>query len=149
VFTRTNLYRLLTRVAYTGKIQYKHETHPGEHQAIVDPEVWQRVQVLLRRHGRRDPLRCHSGALLQRLLRCADCGCYMVPTYCLRQPQPSSGVAAKGHRVPEQVGAQPNAGDGTVLLTQSPSAPKKARRTFLGLTGGVREGSGKAARWRS
>jgi site-specific DNA recombinase len=83
-FTRTNLYQLLTRVAYIGRIQYKHETHPGEHPAIVDPEVWQRVQVLLRRHGRRDPVRCNSGALLQRLLRCASCGCHMVPTYCLR-----------------------------------------------------------------
>src|SRR5271155_1593128 len=60
-FTRTNLYHLLTRVAYIGQIQYKHETHPGEHPAIVDPEVWRQVQTLLRRHGRRDPVRCNSG----------------------------------------------------------------------------------------
>src|SRR5271156_266240 len=83
-FTRTNLYHLLTRVAYIGQIQYKHETHPGEHPAIGDPEVWQRVQAVLRRHGRREPARTNSGALLQRLLRCATCGCCMVPTYCLR-----------------------------------------------------------------
>jgi len=83
-FTRTNLYHLLTRVAFVGRVQYKRETHPGEHTGIVDPEVWQRVQVLLARHGRRDPVRSNSGALLQRLLRCAPCGCRMVPTYCLR-----------------------------------------------------------------
>jgi len=83
-FTRTNLYQLLTRVAFIGRVQYKRETHPGEHTGIVGPEVWQRVQALLSRHGRRDPVRIHSGALLQRWLHCAACGCRMVPTYCLR-----------------------------------------------------------------
>jgi site-specific DNA recombinase len=83
-FTRTSLYQLLTRVAFIGQIQYKRETHLGEHVAIVDPAVWQRAQVLLHRHGRRDPGGCQTGALLQRLLRCAACGCRMVPTYCLR-----------------------------------------------------------------
>jgi len=83
-FTRTNLYQLLTRVAYIGRIQYKTETHPGEHTGIVDPDVWQRVQTLCR-HGRRDPVRRQSDALLQRLIRCVPCGCDMVPTYCLRK----------------------------------------------------------------
>jgi site-specific DNA recombinase len=82
-FTRTNLYHLLTRVALVGRVQYKQETHPGEHEAIVDPELWERVQTVLRRHGRRDPRRSPAAALLQGLLRCAGCGCRMVPTYCL------------------------------------------------------------------
>ena len=84
-FNRTNLYHLLTRVAYIGRIKYKTESHPGEHRGIVDLEVWQRVQALLSRHGRRHPLRASSGALLQRLLYCAACGRCMGPTFCLRK----------------------------------------------------------------
>ena len=84
-FTRTNLYHLLTRVAYVGRIQYRSETHPGEHAAIVDAAVWEQAQALLRQHGRRDPQRRSSNALLQRLLRCAGCGACMSPTFCLKK----------------------------------------------------------------
>src|SRR4051812_46633038 len=47
-FTKTNLHRLLTNVTYVGKVRYKAEVHDGEHAAIVDPAVFQRVQDLLR-----------------------------------------------------------------------------------------------------
>src|SRR5436309_4166931 len=50
-FTKTSLHRLLTNVAYAGKVRYKDEVHDGEHPAIVDPAVWQRVQALFRRNG--------------------------------------------------------------------------------------------------
>jgi site-specific DNA recombinase len=79
-FTRTNLYHLLTRVAYVGKVQYRSEVHKGEHAGIVEPEVWNQVQALLRRHGRRDPARVQSAAMLQGLLRCVPCNCRMSPT---------------------------------------------------------------------
>ena len=80
-FTRTNLYHLLTRVAYVGKVRYRNEVHQGEHAAIVEPEVWSQVQALLRRHGRRDPVRVRSAAMLQGLLRCLPCNCRMSPTW--------------------------------------------------------------------
>ena len=32
-------------------MKYKNEAHPGEHVGIVAPDVWQRVQTLLRSHG--------------------------------------------------------------------------------------------------
>jgi len=51
-FERTSLYRLLTNVAYIGKVRYKDEVHNGEHPGIVDPGIWQRVQALLERNGR-------------------------------------------------------------------------------------------------
>jgi site-specific DNA recombinase len=34
-FCKTTLHRLLTNVAYIGKVRYKDEVHPGEHTAIV------------------------------------------------------------------------------------------------------------------
>ena len=66
-FTRTSLYKLLTNIAYAGKVRYKHEVHPGEHPAIVESVLWQRVQALLGRNGRTGgaPVRNKFGALLK------------------------------------------------------------------------------------
>src|SRR4051794_34276467 len=49
-FTRTSLHRLLTNVAYTGKTRYKTEIHAGEHPPLVDAQLFQRVQALLRQN---------------------------------------------------------------------------------------------------
>src|SRR6266550_1633430 len=49
-FTKTSLHRLLTNVAYTGKTRYKTEVHQGEHPPLVDAELFQRVQALLRQN---------------------------------------------------------------------------------------------------
>jgi Recombinase zinc beta ribbon domain len=57
----------------------------GEHQALVATAVFEHVQALLGRHGRRQAFRSGSGALLQGLLGCQSCGRRMVPSYCLRQ----------------------------------------------------------------
>jgi site-specific DNA recombinase len=83
-FTTTSLYRLLTNVAYVGRVRYKQEVHAGEHQGIVDPKVWQRVQVLLQRNGRTGGavVRNRFGALLKGLLHCVPCGCAMTPSHC-------------------------------------------------------------------
>ncbi|HEV3443244.1 MAG TPA: recombinase family protein, partial [Gemmataceae bacterium] len=51
-FTKTSLHKLLTNVAYTGKVRYKKEIHDGEQTAIVDAMVWQHVQSMLARNGR-------------------------------------------------------------------------------------------------
>jgi site-specific DNA recombinase len=82
-FTKTSLHKLLTNLTYAGKIRYKHEIHDGEHAAIVDPAVWQRVQASLQRNGRTGGalVRNKFGALLKGMLRCAPCGCAMTPTH--------------------------------------------------------------------
>jgi len=46
-FSRGNLYQLLSNPIYIGRIPHKSETYPGEHEAIVDQEVWEAVQGLL------------------------------------------------------------------------------------------------------
>lgn len=85
-FTKTSLYRLLTNVAYTGRIRYKSEVHVGEHPAILDAAVWQRTQTLLARNGRTGgaPVRNRFGALLKGLIRCAGCRCAMTPSHTTR-----------------------------------------------------------------
>jgi site-specific DNA recombinase len=45
-FTKTALHQLLRNVVYIGKLRYRTELHPGEHEAIVEERVWQRVQAL-------------------------------------------------------------------------------------------------------
>ena len=82
-FTKTSLHRLLTNVAYIGKVRYKEEVHDGEHPAIVDPGVFQRVQALLQRNGHIGgaPVRNQFGALLKGLLYCVPCGCAMTPVH--------------------------------------------------------------------
>ncbi|MFW6108510.1 MAG: recombinase family protein [bacterium] len=78
-FTPTQLHRLLTRVAYLGKVEYKGVIYPGEHEAIVDEAVWQRVQELRRARSRtwRRPGRRCGGGWLEGLLHCAACGAPM------------------------------------------------------------------------
>src|SRR6267378_1819503 len=84
-FTKTNLYRLLTNVAYAGRVRYKTEVHAGEHPAIIDSKTFERVQTLLRHNGPGSSrARTPGSALLQGVLRCAPCGCSMTPAHTKR-----------------------------------------------------------------
>ena len=82
-FTKPSLYKLLSNVAYVGKIKYKDEIHDGEHAAVVNADLWQRVQSLLTRNGRTGGAMARNrfGAILKGLLRCGPCGCGMSPTH--------------------------------------------------------------------
>jgi site-specific DNA recombinase len=85
-FTKESLYRLLTNVAYIGKVRYRQEIYEGEHPGIVNETLWHRVQDALRHNGRNGGTgsgvtRNKYGALLKGLLRCGPCGCGMMHTY--------------------------------------------------------------------
>lgn len=82
-FDKHALYQLLTNVAYIGKVRYKDEVHHGEHQPIVDADVFAQVEALLQRNGRSGgrAVRNKQGALLRGLLRCAACKCAMNHAY--------------------------------------------------------------------
>lgn len=78
-FDKSTLQKLLTNVVYLGKVTYKGEIHEGEHDAIVDEDLFARVQGLLRRNrnsGGKHSRNKH-GALLKGLVRCKACGCAM------------------------------------------------------------------------
>lgn len=47
VFSRGSLYELLRNPLYLGKIRHKEQTYPGLHPAIIDRDLWDRVQVKL------------------------------------------------------------------------------------------------------
>ena len=46
-FNRTNLWYLLTNPLYAGQVRHKDTCYPGEHEAIIDEVLWQRVQKQL------------------------------------------------------------------------------------------------------
>jgi DNA invertase Pin-like site-specific DNA recombinase len=52
-FSRGALYQLLANPIYIGEIRHKQERHPGQHQAILSRELWERVQQRLQGNAAR------------------------------------------------------------------------------------------------
>jgi site-specific DNA recombinase len=82
-FDKNSLWYLLTNITYVGKLRYKKEVHDGEHEAIIDSDLWQRVQSKLQRNGRTGGamVRNTFGAILKGMIHCVPCGCAMSPTH--------------------------------------------------------------------
>lgn len=80
---KNSLYNLLTNKTYLGKVEYGGEIYEGEHDRIVDDAVWNNVQTMLSRNGRRGgrSIGNKHGALLKGLVRCATCDVGMIHTY--------------------------------------------------------------------
>jgi len=83
-FDKATLHKLLTNPTYTGKRRYKDELHPGEHEAIIDQVLFDKVQQQLKLNGHTGgaEVRNKYGALLRGLLRCKSCGTAMTHTFC-------------------------------------------------------------------
>jgi site-specific DNA recombinase len=84
-FGRGALYHLLRNRLYRGEVVHKGIVHPGEHQAIVDQDLWNAVQDKLTGNiqmGRRR--RIDTGALLTGLIF-DERGSRMSPSYTVRR----------------------------------------------------------------
>jgi site-specific DNA recombinase len=81
--SKTTLYNLLTNMTYIGKVNYRGEVYEGEHERIIDDGIWNEVQTMLSRNGRRGGRNIGNkhGALLKSLVRCATCDVGMIHTY--------------------------------------------------------------------
>ena len=53
--TRGALYHLLANPIYVGEIPHKKDRYPGQHEAMISRELWDRVQLQLRSGPRRPP----------------------------------------------------------------------------------------------
>jgi len=82
-FDKATLYVLLTNPVLVGKVSHKSALYDGEHDPIVEQEVFDRVQVLLKHNGRTGgvEIRNKHGALLRGLLRCKHCDRAMTHTF--------------------------------------------------------------------
>jgi len=85
-FTKTSLRQLLINVTYAGKVRHKTEVFEGEHAAIVDDDLFGKVQTALHDNAatRRLPAGGATALLLRGLLRCASCQCAMSSSYATR-----------------------------------------------------------------
>lgn len=87
-FTKNRLYNLLTNMVYVGKVDYDGQIYEGEHEAIVEPAIWQSVQDRLRYNSKTGgrQVRNKYGALLKGILRCSSCDAGMFHTYTQKAP---------------------------------------------------------------
>ncbi|MBN1659195.1 MAG: recombinase family protein [Anaerolineae bacterium] len=91
-WTREGVRYMLTNPFYIGLIRYGEEYFPGQHQPLIERELWDRVQAIRKKRGSgkgagRKPDRVY---LLSRLARCSDCGLRLTS-------QTSKGKGRKGH----------------------------------------------------
>ena len=84
-FGRGALYHLLQNRIYLGEVVHKGVSYPGEHERIIDEELWSAVQArLLANQGTRRRSRLETGSLLTGLLVDGR-GNLMSPTYSARR----------------------------------------------------------------
>ena len=76
------LYRMLSNRAYLGEAVHKGESYPGEHDAIIERETWDRVHAILQESPRKRAARTRADtpALLKGLLFGPD-GAAFSPTH--------------------------------------------------------------------
>ena len=88
-FQKATLLRLLTNAIYAGQVEHKGQIYAGEQAALVEKQLWERVNEELRaaRRGRAEGMRIAQEALLKGRLFCGSCQGPMVPAY-----------TSKGHR---------------------------------------------------
>ena len=68
--------KILNNILFRGRVRYKDETFEGEHDAIVDDDLWTKVHKVLRHNGFRGGtlVQTKNRSLLKGLLYCAPCG---------------------------------------------------------------------------
>jgi DNA invertase Pin-like site-specific DNA recombinase len=71
--------RILQNPYYKGCVTHKGTVYQGEHEAIIDEEMWSRVQEIFASHSNNGKVKYASPnpALLSGLIRCAVCNCLM------------------------------------------------------------------------
>jgi len=82
-FSRVTLRLLLSNVLYTGAVDHKGTVYPGEHDRIVEQELWECVTTELSARSTDQRGRPHRSqtAPLRDILLCAACGSAMSPSY--------------------------------------------------------------------
>jgi len=82
-WNKSHLYRMLDNRKYLGEVTHKGQVYPGEHEAIISREVWDKVRSILDRNhrGRAARTRAKTPALLKGIIRCGHCGNSMGITF--------------------------------------------------------------------
>jgi site-specific DNA recombinase len=113
-FGRGALYHLLRNRIYRGEVVHKGIAYPGEHEPIVNEELWNAVQARLSGNlTRRQRARIESGALLGGLIF-DDHGNRMSPTYTVRRGNRYRNYTSQAHLRCGKAASRPRIGAGDV-----------------------------------
>ena len=69
------IYRMLKNQLYIGMVEHKGNLYPGEHQAIIEQETWDQVQIMLKSNMNHDStLRTPKVNPFAGMIYCGSCG---------------------------------------------------------------------------
>ena len=71
-WTPKQVYRVLTNPIYIGKIKHKTDLYKGEHKAIIESDVWQKVQNLITKMSKQQNNQINEFFPLKGLLKTKD-----------------------------------------------------------------------------
>jgi site-specific DNA recombinase len=82
-WNKTHLYNMFNNRLYVGEVSHHDKHYPGEHEAIVPRDLFDKVQAILAENCRcrANKTRAQTPALLKGLIKCGHCGGSMGPTF--------------------------------------------------------------------
>ncbi len=82
-FDKGTLYRLLNNKTFIGKAVHKENVYPGEHEAIIDKPLWDKVHSIMdkNRHKRSNRTRTQTPAPLKGIIQCQHCNRAMTTSH--------------------------------------------------------------------
>jgi site-specific DNA recombinase len=80
-FSKSSIFGILRNPVYAGRIRYEGKIYEGEHEPIIMELLFTKVQALLKQYQPKCDTKIARTYLLDRLIRCAECGSVMTPTY--------------------------------------------------------------------
>lgn len=87
-FNKNLIRYILQNPIYAGKIAHKGKLYQGKHQAIIEPENWEKTQAIFTHRDScmsKPVTRVSAAPMLKGLLFCGCCGYIMTPTYCAKK----------------------------------------------------------------
>jgi DNA invertase Pin-like site-specific DNA recombinase len=107
-FSPGALYLILQNPIYRGEVRHRNQSYPGEHEAIIPQDLWEKVQNQLRSDngGRRTGVKANCSSMLDGLLQDAE-GNRFRPSHTVKNGKRyryyfchASGKSAKAIRLP-------------------------------------------------
>ena len=75
---RTTIHKILRNRIYTSQFEWNGKIYQGVHTGLVNPELWQRVQVVLEQRLLRRHRKVKHDFAFSGLINCGHCGCALV-----------------------------------------------------------------------